>query len=147
MADDDTKIVVRGRLRIVEYAVRADGIMPAKGFFDALYERDRAWLLARFQLLANQGEQGISNESIFRREREIPQDIQGTRGWLWTFKRRTNKRPGGGKGLIRIPCFMIENRWILLTGFWKPPKDKWPEANYTESFTIIREVMRRERNT
>ena len=53
----------------------------------------------------------------------------------------------GGKGLIRMPCFMVGERWILTHGFWKPPQPKWPEPEYTKAFTIIREVMDRERQT
>ena len=119
--------------------------MPAKVFFDCLDERDRAWLLARFQILAEQSEGAISNEDVFRREREIPKDIKGTGGWLWTFKKKTQKRPGGGKGLIRMPCVMVGERWILTHGFWKPPQAKWPESEYSKAFAIVREVMDRER--
>jgi len=148
MAKDDTSnvcIVVRGRRRIIEYAVREDGSMPAKVFFDNLHHRDQAWLLARFRLLAEQGDRAISNEGVFRREREIPKDVKGISGWLWTFKKETKKRPGGGRGLIRIPCFLVQHRWILTHGFWKPFKPTWPEPQYTEAFAIVCEVMRRER--
>ena len=150
MAKDDTSktsIAARGRVRIVEYAVRKDGSVPAKVFFDSLNERDQAWLLVRFRMLADEGKRGISNEDVFRREREIPEDIKGTGGWLWAFKKKTKKRPGGGKGLIRMPCFMVGERWILTHGLWKPPQPKWPEPEYTKAFTIIREVMDRERQT
>jgi len=119
--------------------------MPAKEFFDRLDKRDQAWLLARFKALADQGDLAVTNESVFRRERKVPEDIKGTSGWLWAFKKKTRKRPGGGKGLIRIPCFMVRGRWILTHGFWKPPKAEWPESAYTEAFAIMREVLRRER--
>jgi hypothetical protein len=147
MAKDDTnsiRIVAVGRLRTVEYAVLNDGRMLAKEFIDGLHQRDQAWLFVRFQIIADQGERGISNEDIFRREREIPEDIKGTSGWLWAFKKETSKRPGCGKGLIRIPCFMVQDRWVLVTGFWKQLKPKWQESAYTDAFAIIREVMRRE---
>jgi hypothetical protein len=141
--DDDIHIVTHGRIRIVEYAVRQDGSAPAKVFFDLLDKRDRAYFLARFQLLANDGERGICNEDVFKRERELPKNIGD--GWLWAFKKKTHKRPGGGKGMIRVPCFLYQNRWILTHGFWKPPQPKWPETEFSLAFQIIREVIQRER--
>jgi hypothetical protein len=141
--DDDSNIVTRGRMRTVEYAVRKDGTVPAKTFFDLLDKRDKAYLLARFQILVNDGDHGIGNEGIFKREREYPKDI-GIQGHLWAFKKKTYKRPGGGKGMIRIPCFLYQSRWILTHGFWKPPQSKWPEEQFTLAFQIIHEVIERE---
>jgi hypothetical protein len=143
--NDDSNIVARGRIRTVEYAVRKDETVPAKEFFDSLDERDKAFLLVRFQILANEGERGISNEDIFKRERELPEDI-GVHGHLWTFKKKTQKRPGGGKGMMRIPCFLYQNRWLLTHGFWKPPQPKWPEVEFSKAFQIILEVVEREQS-
>ena len=145
MAGDDTVIVVRGLMRSVEYAIRRDRSMPAKQFFDSLNARDQAYLLNRFKQIADGGEQAISNEDVFRRERKLPDDIiKGTGGWLWAFKKKTKNRPGGGTGNLRISCFLLNHRWILAHGFWKPPQAKWRERDYSEAFAIIREVMDRE---
>jgi hypothetical protein len=146
MPDDDINIIVRGRVRTIEYALCDNDVMPAKAFFDKLHLRDQQWLNARFNMLANSGDLAISNEDIFRRERKLPDDITGTGGWLWSFKKETKRRPGGGLGLIRIPCFLLQRRWILTTGFWKTPSEpEWPETRYSESFRIIREALNRER--
>lgn len=78
MSEDDKHIVARGRLRIVEYAIRSDGSMPAKDFLFSLSKRDRLHLLARFSHLADNGEREMSNDRVFKAERPP----------FWTFKRR-----------------------------------------------------------
>jgi hypothetical protein len=133
MAKDDTTIVASGRYT-VEYAVRDDGSMPASEFFDRLAKEDQAYLLARFQHVAMQGP--LINKKVFRRERE----------GIWAFKRTTLADPAGGKGLIRMPCFRLNMRWLLTHGFWKPKNDsKWPESEFRLAFEIREEVLKREK--
>ncbi|MBU4273971.1 MAG: hypothetical protein KKA28_19230 [Planctomycetes bacterium] len=135
MTEDDKHIVARGRLRVVEYAIRSDGSMPAKDFLFSLSKRDRQHLLNRFLHLANGGEQQMNNDQVFKAERPP----------FWAFKRWSMNSPKGGKGMIRIPCFRIDDRWILTHGFWKPPQSEWPECHFTTAQQIYREVMLREK--
>ena len=138
MAGDDTcHIAFEGRKRTVEYAVRKDGTMPAKDFLASLDKRDRNNLRARFQHLADGGEQEMNNDQVFKAERPP----------FWAFKRDSKHSPKGGKGMIRIPCFRIGNRWILTHGFWKPPQSKWPEHAFTLAEEIRQEVLSREKLT
>ena len=60
-------------------------------------------------------------------------------------KEGSNDSPKGGKGMIRIPCFRIDNRWILTHGFWKPSQSKWPECEFVTAEKIHQEVMLREK--
>ncbi len=135
--DDVTRIAARGHRRIVEYAIRADGRMPAKEFLDGLDIRDRNHLKAWFVHLADGGEQEMNNDQVFKAERPP----------FWTFKRRSKKSPKGGDGMIRMPCFRVDNRWILTHGFWKPPQSKWPEREFTLAEQIRQEVLAREKRT
>lgn len=133
MSGPDAHIVVRGRMRTIEYAVRADGSMPAKAFLDSLSQRDRANLMALFTHVAENGEEHLS-KGVFRREKKP----------FYAFKRKSNLGPEGGKGLIRIPCFRVEQRVILTHGFWKPLKPKWPEEECRLTEAVYAEVMSRE---
>ena len=101
MAKDDTSktsIAVRGRLRIVEYAVCKEGVYLPKTSLTASNKRDQAWLLARFQILAEQGERGISNEDVFRKERNIPEDIKGTGRMALGIQEKDAEAAGGWQG-------------------------------------------------
>lgn len=140
MAIDDNRIVVPGRIRTIEWAVLASGDMPAKTFYNALDELDRNRLFALFVHIGNNGEFGIT-PGRFKQEERFPKDINNGNGRLWAFKDKTNRRPGGGKGMFRIGCFRIDDRWILLDGFWKPPQRMWPETDVTALMEIVREVL------
>ena len=138
MAGDDVRpIAARGRVRIVENAIRKDGSMPAKGFLDGLDKRDRNHLMAFFVHLANGGERDMTNDKVFKAERPP----------FWTFKRRSKKSPKGGDGMIRMPCFRVDNRWILTHGFWKPPQSKWPEREFVLAEQIRQEFLARQKQT
>ncbi|MCD4726890.1 MAG: hypothetical protein K8R46_04470, partial [Pirellulales bacterium] len=104
-------------------------------FLLSLTKRDRPHLMARFLHLANGGEQQMNNDRVFKAERPP----------FWTFKRTSRNSPKGGEGMIRIPCFRIEDRWILTHGFWKPPQSKWPEREFVTAEKIRQEVMLREK--
>ena len=132
--DDIRNIAAKGRKRIIEYAIRKDGSMPAKEFLDGLDKRDRNHLRARFQHLADGGEQEMNNDQVFKAERPP----------FWTFKRKSKNSPKGGDGMIRIPCFRIGNRWILTHGFWKPPQSEWPEHAFVLAEQIRQEFSARE---
>lgn len=77
----------------------------------------------------------MNNDQVFKAERPP----------FWAFKRWSMNSPKGGKGMIRIPCFRIDDRWILTHGFWKPPQSEWPECHFTTAQQIYREVMLREK--
>ena len=147
MATDDIHIVVSGRMRTIEFAVLADGKMPAKAFYESLDARDRDRLFVVFAHVANEGEVGIKS-SVFGKEEKFPPDINGGNGRLWAFKDKTHRRPGGGIGMLRIGCFRMGNRWILLDGFWKPPQSEWPETQITRLMCIVREeiALEKQRN-
>jgi len=136
----DTHIVAEGARRTVEYAVRDDETMPAWGFIKSLEAREKAAVQAFLRHLADVGEEGIHNKKRFRRERDA----------IWAVKRRATKGKRGeskekrASSLIRLPCFRDGNRWILTHGFWKPPKAKWPEAEFTLAFEIMNEQLSRE---
>jgi hypothetical protein len=139
--DDGSRIVVSGPKRTIEFAVRLDGTMPAKAFYDSLDDMDRDRLFSLFTHFANYGE---ATSGRFGPERTVPADINNGHGKLWAFKDKTFRRPGGGKGMFRISCFRIHNRWLLLWGFWKPPQSKWPETDFATSFAILHEALQLE---
>jgi hypothetical protein len=141
MAKDDDHIVVYGRKRTIEFAVRGNGDMPAKVFYDLLDRRDRARLYSWFVHIVNEDEEEKIKPSVFGPEAEFPQDVNGGNGKLWAFKGRTHRRPGGGKGMFRIGCFRVRDRWILLDGFWKPPQRTWPETEITNLMNLVREIL------
>ena len=109
--------------------------MPARDFLISLDKRDRDHLRARFQHLADGGEQEMNNDRVFKAERPP----------FWAFKRNSKHSPKGGDGMIRMPCFRIGDRWILTHGFWKPPQSEWPEYEFTLAEEIRQEVLARER--
>lgn len=129
--DDNQSIIVKGKMLWIEFAIRKDGTSPGKAFFASLHQRDQANLLKFFEYFANNGEASTHNEKLFKRERPP----------IYSFKRKTKYGPSGGIGLIRLPCFRREKRWIITHGFWKPPKSQWPESAFTEAIKIMNEVL------
>lgn len=144
MAKDDNPIVVSGRMRVIEFAVFENQEMPARDFCDSLDRRDYDRLFALFVHIANHGETQIS-PGRFRAEARFPRDIANGNGRLWAFKDTTRRGPGGGKGMFRIGCFRIDQRWILLDGFWKPPQRMWPETQIGIFMDRVREVLKLEK--
>ncbi len=134
MADKTTRIAATGRVRTVEYAVRLDGTLPARAFlFEELHKDDRNALLALFVHVANNGEMGVNNDRLVKQERPP----------FWTFKCNKCKRSNDkGWKRIRLPFFRHGNRIIITHGFWKPPKAKWPEEQFTLAELIRQEFLK-----
>lgn len=114
------RLAASGAWGTVEFALTANGKMPAKEFFESLSKDDQAKFAALFKWMADNGR--ICGETKFKHEQ----------GRLFTFKKKT----AGGQ-LVRFPCFQIGNRWILTDGFFKPKKDTW----HKEAFTRAERIM------
>ncbi len=127
MANRDEHIAVRVGNWVVEYAIRQDGTMPAKDFVNSLDPSVKDRILAAFRHVAQTGGRGVPPQ-VFKHERDE----------LWAFKCKHEKRR------IRLPCFRRNNRWIVTHGFFKPPRSKWPEQEFTLAFLIRDDVVRRE---
>jgi hypothetical protein len=127
MASPDEHIAVRVGNRTVEYAVRSNGMMPAKEFVESLPSKTRLRILASFHHVASTAGRGVSPR-IFQHERDE----------IWTFKCKDQKRR------IRLPCFRRDDRWIVTHGFVKPPQAEWPEQHFALAFEIMHEVISRE---
>lgn len=95
--DADSPIVACGSLRTIEYAVRADGSMPAKEFVEGLDVADQMKLIALFCRMARKG--SISNQLQFKK----------IRGPIFEFKKQQ----------MRVFCFREGNRWLLTNGYKK----------------------------
>lgn len=117
----DSNIVVRGNQRTIEYAICADGSMPAKEFVDALAEGEQRRLDTLFRRMADTGK--IFNEEQFKHEK----------GKIYGFKRYQ----------IRIGCFQSEKRWILTHGFIKKD-NRWPRSQIERAVRIMEEHLKRE---
>jgi hypothetical protein len=83
--------------------------------------------------IANHGITEGFNKSWFRRETPP----------FYTFKLRTRNKPGGGKGMLRFPCFRIENCWFITHGFWKPMQPDWPQQEIKLMIEIRKEMLQR----
>lgn len=100
-ADTNLNILVTGPWASVEYGVCHNHAQPAKEFLKALDKKTYTQVMALF----HRSTQGlISNEQQFKHEH----------GKIFCYKRRQ----------IRISCFKIGRRWILLHGFYKK-SPKW----------------------
>jgi hypothetical protein len=126
-SDDRAKrVVVRGAAKTVEYAVDANGAMPAKEFLDSgfadgsLNKAELAGIRRLFEKMAAHGR--ITSKQKFRKER----------GEIYAFKR----------GQIRVPAFCIGNTWYLTHGF-KKKKDKWLDTELDRADRIRHEHLNR----
>ena len=117
------RIVARGQWGTVEWAVDADGEMPAREFFDALDERDRPKLLALFRRLANEGK--IPNREKFRKLGQ-----QGGRKFshLWEFKSFQLRFLGDFRG-----------KRFLLAHVTRKKKDELSESDKSRTVRILAE--------
>ena len=109
-------IAVRGPLLTVEWAVLADGTMPARTFFYELPIKTQAALFASFRQIATRGT--IQQKRKWNREADD----------FYAFKCDT---PEGR--MVRLPCFRKKNRWIIVSGFFKPPQPLWPKWALAEA--------------
>lgn len=96
---DASCIVCTGAQRTIEYAVLADGSMPARDSLESLTPRDKARVLVLFERLAEHGR--IASREQFKK-------VEGTE--FWEFKRFQT----------RVICFFLpKGRVILTNGFIK----------------------------
>jgi hypothetical protein len=108
--------------------------MPAMEFMESLKLVDRAYFIARMELVAHQGVLGVQNDRVFKQEREF-----------WSFKRNKCKKGPKGRKMVRFVAFLKRDRLILTHAFWKPPKSEWPESEFTRAEEIRGEILAREK--
>ena len=119
--DADSTIVVRGNLRTIEYAIRANGSMPAKEFIEGLSEPDQAKILVLFRRMAEKGD--LPNREQFKL----------VKGKIFEFKKQQ----------IRVFCFRKEERWLLTNGY-KKKRDKLDRSEIDRAQRIMQEHLERE---
>ena len=119
--DADSNIVVRGNQRTIEYAICADGSMPAKEFVEGLDESEQRKLDTLFRRLAAMGK-------IFNKEQ-----FKQVKGKIFGFKRYQT----------RVGCFQIGIRWVLTHGFIKKG-DRWKKSDIERAERIMEEHLARE---
>ena len=117
----DRPIVARGNLRTIEYAVRANGSMPAKDFIEGLDDRELRRLDTLFRRMADTGR--IHNNEQFKQV-EVK---------IYEFKRHQ----------IRLGCFQVGDRWRLTHGFVKK-SPKWPKSEIARAKQIMQEDLDRD---
>lgn len=122
--DADRPILVRGSLRTIEYAVRANGSMPAKDFIEGLDENELRRLDTLFHRMADTG---------WIRDCQKFKQVDGK---IYEFKRYQT----------RVGCFHVRNRWRLTHGFIKK-SDKWPKREIERANRIMREDLERDHAT
>jgi hypothetical protein len=120
----DRPIVVRGSLRTIEYAVCANGTMPAKSFIEGLDESELRRLDTLFRRMADTGK--IHNSQQFKQ----------VEGRIYEFKRYQT----------RLGCFQVGDRWRLTHGFIKK-SDKWPRREIERATRIRQEDLERDNAT
>ncbi len=121
MSSPNDKCTVRtGSARDIEYAVRANGSMPAKEFVESLEDSDQRKFGVLFDKLAAVGI--ISNTEQFKQ----------VRGKIWEFKRHQ----------ARIGCFQVGRKWILTHGFIKK-KDRWSNDEIEKANNVMAEHLHR----
>ena len=120
----DRPIVVRGCLRAIEYAVCANGSMPAREFIEGMVESERQRLGVLFRRMADTGE--IHN----------PQQFKKIKDKIYEFKRYQT----------RLGCFQVGDRWRLTHGFIKKT-DKWPKREIERATRIRKEDLERDDTT
>lgn len=119
--DADSTIVVRGNLRTIEYAIRANGSMPAKEFIEGLSVPDQAKILVLFRRMADKGD--VPNREQFKL----------VEGKIFEFKKQQ----------IRVFCFRKGDRWLLTNGY-KKKRDKLDRSEIDRAQRIMQEHLERE---
>lgn len=117
-------IAVQGAMRTIEYAVRADGSMPAKVFIESLIIAEQSMLAALFKRMADCGT--VPNREQFKQVRDK----------VFEFK----------KHQIRVFCFRVGNTWVLTNGY-KKKKDRLDPAEISRAEMIMSEHLRRSRSS
>ncbi|MFQ5424458.1 MAG: type II toxin-antitoxin system RelE/ParE family toxin [Phycisphaerae bacterium] len=118
----DGIVVVRGSSRIIEYAVCANGKMPAKEFIEGLPEADQRKIAVLLHRMAEKGD--VPNRQQFK----------PVRGKLFEFK----------KHQIRVFCFRNGDRWLLTNGY-KKKTDRLDSGQIRWAETVMQEHLQRER--
>ena len=119
--DADSNIVVRGNQRTIEYAICANGSMPAKEFVEGLSEPDQTKLLVLFRRMAEKG--NVPNRQQFK-----PVEDK-----IFEFKKQQ----------MRVFCFRKDDRWLLTNGY-KKKRDKLDRSEIDRAQRIMQEHMKRE---
>lgn len=119
--DADSPIVVRGSLRAIEYAVCANGSMPARKFIEGMDESDQRKMAALFERMARCGD--VPNREQFK----------SVRGKIFEFK----------KHQIRVFCFRKDDRWLLTNGY-KKKRDKLDQREIERAERIMGEHLEHE---
>ncbi|MGB2985757.1 MAG: type II toxin-antitoxin system RelE/ParE family toxin [Phycisphaerae bacterium] len=117
----DRPILVRGSLRTIEYAVCANGSMPAKDFIEGLDESDQRKLVVLFRRMAEKG--NVPNREQFKLVRER----------VFEFK----------KHQIRVFCFRSGDRCPLANGY-KKKRNRLDQSEVVRAERIMREHLERE---
>ena len=119
--DADSPLVVHGPMRIIEYAVCSNGIMPARKFIEKeLNESERTMLLVLFKRMADHGT--VPNREQFKK----------VEGEIFEFK----------KHQIRVFCFRTGDHWLLTNGY-KKKKDRLDPGEVKRAKRIMAEHLRR----
>lgn len=121
--DADRPVAVRGSLRTIEYAVCANGSMPAKGFIEGLVESDQRKMATLFVRMANHGD--VPNHKQFK----------SVRAKIFEFK----------KHQIRVFCFRKGDCWLLTNGY-KKKTNKLDQREVNRAERIMREHLEQEAN-
>ncbi|HEY3243424.1 MAG TPA: type II toxin-antitoxin system RelE/ParE family toxin [Phycisphaerae bacterium] len=115
--DIPLEFVATGRQRDVVYAIRANGEMPARSFFNDLPPADKAALLAYFDHLCQSG----------RLAKDKLKKLHSRSGEAWEFIRHD----------WRIGAFPNGRQWVLTSGFAK--KKQKTDRRHIELIERIRD--------
>lgn len=120
------QILCAGRRIAIEFAVRSNGTIPAKDFYDNdLSEEERAKLKPPFTRLADDGH--VANKERFKK-------VEGTLE-LWEFKLHQ----------VRMPGFYLPGGRFVLTHGLRKKQDKLPKSEIEAAHTIRAEHIKREK--
>lgn len=118
-------VICCGRKLSIEFAIRANGSMPAKDFFDTdLTETERQKFKPPMMRLADDGR--VANEERFKK-------VEGTKG-LWEFKLHQ----------IRILGFYSTRGSFVLTHGLRKKKDRLSKSDIEVAETIRKEHIARQ---
>ena len=122
------QILCAGRKITIEFAVRSNGTIPAKEFYDNdLSEQERIKLKPPISRLADDGH--VANKERFKK-------VEGTKE-LFEFKLHQ----------VRIPGFFLPGGRFVLTHGLRKKQDKLPESEIDIAEAIRAEHIRREQQT
>jgi hypothetical protein len=121
------QILCAGRRITIEFAVRSNGTMPAKDFYENdLSEEERTKLKPPFARLADDGH--VANKERFKK-------VEGTKE-LWEFKLHQ----------VRIPGFYLPGGRFILTHGLRKKQDRLPKTEIDTAEKIRSEHIKREQD-